>query len=111
MALLVLAAPILPGKSDDFRRFAQEAVGNQQEYEGYRRRCGLTRELAWIQPTPQGDLLIVLLEGDDPIKGNRIFAASDHPYDRWFKQQLQSITGIDFNQPLPGAPELTAFNR
>ena len=53
-----------------------------------------------------GDLLVVLLEGDDPVKGNREFAASKSPYDVWFKENAQRITGIDLNQPLPSIPEL-----
>ncbi len=111
MASLAIAAPILPGKAEDFRRFAKEAVvTRRKEYEEYRRRYSLTKELAWIQQTPMGDMLIVLLEADDPVRANQAFAASKDPYDLWFKQQVGAITGIDFNQPIPVIPELTAFD-
>ncbi len=45
--------------------------------------------------------MIVHLDGDDPVRGNKLFAASDDPHDVWFKERAGSILGIDFNQPVP----------
>ena len=107
MTAIAFAAPFLPGKAEAFRRFAQEALGARRKQQDESRSSkGLTRELCWIQSTPQGEMLIVLLEGEDPARANREFAASDSAYDRWFKQEVGSMTGIDFNQPLPVLPEL-----
>jgi hypothetical protein len=36
-------------------------------------------------------------------------AASDHPFDRWFKEQSREVHGIDFNQRLPGPPPEQVF--
>ncbi len=107
MPEIAFAAPILPGKTEDFKRFATEAlVARRQEHDDYVRRFHLTKELGWIQQTPQGHMLIVYFESSDPIRSNREFAESKHPYDLWFKQQLQTITGVDFNQPVPVPPQL-----
>lgn len=104
---LAFAAPILKGKTEEGRRWSKEAYETRRkELEQSRLAKKLTRETGWLNPTPMGDLLVVLLEGDDPVKGNREFAASKSPYDVWFKQNAQRITGIDFNQPLPSIPEL-----
>ncbi len=108
MAALALAVPILPGKADAFRGFAREALGPRgREQEESRRKTGLTKELGWIQSTPMGDLLIIYLEGENPVRANQEFVNSTSPYDRWFKEQILAITGVDFNQPPPGPlPEL-----
>ena len=53
--------------------------------------------------TPMGDFVCAYLEGNDPVEGNRRFAASTRPYDVWFKDQLKALfpPDIDFSQPLP----------
>ncbi|MFQ5854323.1 MAG: hypothetical protein ACE5LU_01580 [Anaerolineae bacterium] len=110
MASLALTIPILPGKTEEFRAFVQEALGPRRaELDASGRKHGLDRQLIWVQPTPQGDVLIVYLEGDDPVKSNDSFVASQDPFDVWWKERIQAITGVDFNQPPPGLPELV-FN-
>jgi hypothetical protein len=107
MASLALTIPILPGKTEEFRSFAQEVLGpRRQEMDERGREHGLDRQFIWIQPTPQGDVLIVYLEGDDPMQSHQRFAASQEPFEVWFKERIQEITGVDFNQPPPGLPEL-----
>jgi hypothetical protein len=56
--------------------------------------------------SPMGDFGIVLLEGDDPVAANKAFAASQDPYDVWFKQQVAEFTGVDFGQPVPAIEQL-----
>ena len=108
MQSLALVIPILPEKTEDWRRFAKEALeARGKDFDESRRHVNLNRETVWIQPTPMGDVLIVYLEGDDPVRSNQAFVASKDPYDLWFKQQVLSITGIDFNQPPPGLPQLS----
>jgi hypothetical protein len=104
---LAFAVPVAPGKTEDGRRFAKEAYETRRkELEQSRFTKKLTRESGWLNQTPMGDIIVVLLEGDDPVQGNREFAASKSPYDLWFKEQASRVTGIDFNQPLPSIPEL-----
>ncbi len=107
MASLALTLPLLPGKVDGFRAFAQEALGPRRaELDVSARKHGLDRQLIWVQPTPQGDVLIVYLEGDDPVKSNDSFVASQDRFDVWWKEQIQALTGVDFNEPPPGLPEV-----
>lgn len=107
MASLAFIMPVLPGKADDFRRFAQEVTGpRRKEMDEQGQRFGLTSQRVWIQRTPQGDVLIVFLEGDAPGQSLQGFGASQEPFDRWFKQEILAITGVDFNQPPPELPEL-----
>ncbi len=104
---IAFAAPILPGKTEAARNFAKEVMGpRRKEMDESRKSKELTKEMAWINPTPMGDILVVYLEGNDPVKANQMFAESKTPFDVWFKQQAQAFTGIDFNQPLPALPEL-----
>ncbi len=108
MAAIALAFPILPGKLDAWKRFVQEMAGpRRSEHEASRRRMGVSVERVWHQTTPQGDLAIVYEEADDLAQGLPRLAASQEPFDVWFKQQVLEIHGVDFNQPLPGPlPEL-----
>jgi hypothetical protein len=46
---------------------------------------------------------IVYLQGEDPARSIATLAALDHPFDRWFKQEVKRLHGIDFNQP-PASP-------
>ncbi len=107
-AALVLACPLLPGQQEAWRRFTQEMLGaRRDEHEESRRRLGITRELAWLLPTPCGDLVIVYLEAAEPAQVLPALAASALPYDRWFRRQVRDFHGLDLAQPPAGsAPEL-----
>ena len=103
MASLAFAAPCLPGGADALRRIARELQGARQgEFEDFHRRVGLAGEAWYVQQTPQGDLSIVFLEGDDPARSIQMLGQSDHAFDRWFKEQVKQVHGIDFNQPPAG---------
>jgi hypothetical protein len=107
MALFAMAAPILPGKTEQWRRFKEELKGPRySEYVESRRRMGV-RERAFLQSTPQGDIAIITWEGEDAEKALRHFAESDDPFTRWFLQQVKEIHGLDLSQPVPGGvPEM-----
>jgi len=66
-----------------------------------------------LNQTPDGDILCVYLEGNDPVEGNRGFAASQRPYDVWFKQQLVGLVPpqIDFSQPVPPVEQIWDWHR
>ncbi len=108
---VAFAAPILQGKTEDARLFAKEVTTRMDELDAARRPLGITRETVWIQPTPMGDFLVVLLEGSNVASANASFAASSSPFDTWFKERVLGFTGIDFGQPIPVLPEIVVDYR
>ena len=108
---LAFCAPVMPGASDVGRAFAKEAYEKRRdELAASRRALGITRDAVVLNHGPQGDVIAVYLEGDDPVEGNRRFAASRSDYDVWFKDQCKRVfpPAIDFNEPVP--PVKTLFD-
>ncbi len=95
-------APILPGKTEQWKNWMGELNGpRKQEYMDARQKYGF-RERAFFQPTPQGDYVIITLEGDDPIRSFRDWALSGDPFAQWFVQNVKDIHGFDVGQLLSG---------
>jgi hypothetical protein len=107
MAMLAMAVPILPGQTERWRRFVGELAGARGDaYRASRQRLGL-RERVFFQTTPHGDLVTLVLEGDDPAAAFAAFGAGDDAFTQWFVQEVQAVHGVDLRQPPPGPlPEL-----
>jgi len=106
MTSLAIAFPILPGMSEKVRWLAAEVQGPRHSEMGASQRAhGIVRENWYIQSTPQGEMVIVYMEAEDPMRALQEWALSQAPFDIWFKQQVGEICGIDFNQPIPALPE------
>ena len=106
---MAFAAPLQPGMTDAARRFAQEAyVTRKAEMTESRSTKGLIRERVFLNQTPMGDIVVVYLEGTDPADANRQFAASQSPFDRWFKDRCKEIFApyINFDNPVPANEEV-----
>jgi hypothetical protein len=105
------ASPILPGQLEAWHRFNQETLGTwRAEHDALNRRCGVARELGFLQQTPQGDLVIVYLELEDPARLFSELATADHPYAVWFREQTLALHGLDLADPSAGAPSTLEFN-
>lgn len=103
MASVATTFPILPGKTEQWQHFCQEMAGpRHSEYEASRKRLGLTREVAYLQHTPQGDLAVVYAEAQDIPTVFAGFATSQEPFDVWFREQALEIHGVDLSQPPAG---------
>lgn len=103
MASLASAFPILPGKTEQWKHFCQEMAGpRRSEYEASRNRLGVTREVVYLQQTPQGEMAVVYVEAQNIPRIFEGFGTSQEPFDVWFRQQVKDIHGVDFTQPLPG---------
>ena len=99
----VFALPILPGKTAAARAFLQEMDGpRKQELAACGQSVGVTKEVWAIQQTPQGDMYVAYITGEDIAQAFTQLAASQSEFDRWLKQQLQETTGADLNTPPPG---------
>lgn len=103
MEQTLFALPILPGKTAAARAFLREVGGPRiHELAACGQTVNIAREVWAIQQTPQGDLLVAYMTGDDLARAFKEFAASRTEFDRWFKQQVQETTGADLNTPPPG---------
>ena len=105
MASLGFALPVTPGKTAEWRQWSEELAGpRRREYEASRARLGVRTERAYLQHTPQGDLVIVYLEGDDLQRSFQELARSQDPFDDWFRQRARDLfSGLDLTQP-PARP-------
>ena len=93
------AAPIRPGQTEACRRMVAECLGPRRaEYADLQRRCGVTAEAYWLQPGPDGDLLVVASDSDQ-AEFERIMAAPQTDFDRWFRDRVGEVFGAD-----PAAP-------
>lgn len=111
---LAFVAPILPGAADRARALGREAFGTRlAEHTASRRALGVCQESVCLCSSPQGDLICVYLEADDPARANQQFAASQSAYDRWFKDQCRSIfiPDVDFDQPVPPVTPIWEWHR
>ena len=64
--LLAMAIPILPGKEQEWAKWMHELkTVHYREFVASRKRLGV-RERVFLQHSPTGDVVIVLLKGDDP---------------------------------------------
>lgn len=103
MASLASAFPILPGKREQWKHFSQEMVGpRHSEYKASRSRLGVTREVAYLQRTPQGDLAIVYIEAQNIARVFEGLGQSQEPFDIWFREQVKQIHDVDFSEPVSG---------
>jgi steroid delta-isomerase-like uncharacterized protein len=110
MATMACVLPILPGRQEAWRRFWQVLQGSRRdEYEEFQRRLGITKELVWLQQTLQGDMVIVYLEMEQPDRVLPQLAASDFPFDCWFRQQLLELHGLDATQLTSGPASELVF--
>lgn len=96
MTAMVITAPILPGKVEAWRRFCQEIEGRRQQgYKESRRQLGIASEAVWLLRTPRANVAVVRLDAEEPEHLLARLAASQHPFDRWFKERLHHICGLD----------------
>lgn len=113
MDSLVCVLPILPGKQEEWRRFCQVLQGSRRcQYEESRQRLGIIKELAWLHSplqAPQGEVVVICLQVEHPEQVLPQLAASDLPFDRWFRQQLLELHGLDVTQALPGPANELVF--
>jgi hypothetical protein len=107
MALMAVAFPIAPGKTDEWKRFIAELNGARRaDFVASRKAIG-ARERTFLQPTPMGDLVVVTLEGDNPGQAFGKFVSSTDPFTLWFLEQVKEVHGIDLTQAASGPmPEL-----
>lgn len=98
--------PILPGKADAARAFANEIAGDRKsDFGAMQRGTGTTRETWSMQETPGGAFMLVWFEGNVDESFTHLATATD-AFTVWFREQIKNVTGIDMSEPAEGGPEL-----
>ena len=111
MATLAMTLPLLPGKTESWKRWVQEMAGTRlSEFQASRKRLGITREASFLQQTPQGDMAILYIEAEDMARTFQGLATSQDPFDALFRQKTQEFFGLDLAQPPSGPLPETIFD-
>jgi hypothetical protein len=102
--------PLLPGKMELSKKFAEENGSGKEYYEFYKI-AGITREQVWIQCSPTGsgvpDLEIASIETEDPANTLKEFVTSDHRWTVKFRKFATEAFGMDLTTgPTPPLNEL-----
>ncbi len=92
--------PLLPGKRLALEQFVRELVEERREAHDRSHRTVLS-ESWFLQPTPQGDLVIVYLEAGDPTEVFAELAVSQEPFEVWFRAQVMALSGMDLTMLPP----------
>jgi hypothetical protein len=112
---IILTFPIVVGKVEVWRRFCQELAGSQRQmYEASRHRLGITRERLALVETAFGSASVTTIEALDVDRALGQIIASKRPFDRWYREQVQTLHGINLagydqflqQTPLPPNQEL-----
>ena len=107
MQSIGFAVPLLPGKTDIDRAVMTSCWRGERQaaHEEAQRRFGVTRYAVFIQHTPGGDVAVVYMEADDIENALKGMATSQEPFDRWFRDHVREVHGIDVEDGFP-PPEL-----
>lgn len=93
---ILLAASLRPGKTEAWRRLAQEMAGWQRcAYVLSRRALGIKAEWLWLTKAGTADIAVIAVVAEQPERLWEEMVRSERPFDRWFCQQLEMLLGID----------------
>jgi hypothetical protein len=110
MTALTVVLPLLPGKQEAWRQFCQTLQGSRRcAYDAWREQMGIAQEEAWLSQTAQGDLVHVHLQVEHPEHVLADLSTSHRPFDRWLRQQLLELHGLDLAQLVPASAHELIF--
>jgi len=93
MQTLVFINPLKPGKLNEYKAFSEENTGpRKEEYADLLKRYGLKTAKVYYHQLEGKECIVVIHDAeDDALERLAGFASSNHPYDRWFFQQLTEL--------------------
>jgi hypothetical protein len=111
MQAIGFVAPLLPGKTETDRAAMISCWRGERKdaYEASRRRLGITREAIFIQSTPDGDVAVVYWEADDIERALKHLADSEDPFDRWFRDHVRDVHGMNVEDGFPPPEQVMDF--
>jgi hypothetical protein len=96
MSGIILTLPILAGKVEAWRRFCQEMSGSRRSsHEASRLHQGVTQERLSLVETPFGAAAVTSFEAEDVVLALGAIFTSDRPFDRWYREQIHVLHGVD----------------
>ena len=103
MPSIGFVAPLLPGKTETERAAMTSCwTGDRKaDFERSRKALGITREAVFIQSTPDGDVDVIYWEADDVEAVLNGMATSYDPFDRWFRDLVKDVHGINVEDGFP----------
>jgi hypothetical protein len=90
------AFPVLPGKSDRVRNFAQELAPHRAEWDRLSKEGTFRFYDVRLQESPAGDIAIYTMEFEDPSRVRTTFTSS--PHDRWWVSYMRDVHGVDVSR-------------
>ena len=107
MPTAVLVLPILPDKEEALRRFVQDLTGHRRGgYEGLARRLGVGGVRVYLARASRRGVIVACVEARNPEAAFRGLAASEEPFDEWFKERLAELHGYEPGRRTGSPPEL-----
>ena len=109
-----IALPVLPGKADRLRNFANELAPHRAAWDRLCHEAGAFRHYNITlqetpQETPQGALCIYSMLFDEPDKFRMRFG--DTEYDRWWVGFVKDVHGFDLDGPaVPPPPSVFTWH-
>jgi hypothetical protein len=101
------AASIPPGKTAAVRAFIAETLGPRKaELDDLQRRSGTTEESYWLQEDPEGTDILIVVSDSASADFWTIIANPQTDFDRWYRDQIETIWEIDASEPRPPDNEL-----
>jgi hypothetical protein len=103
MTTYLFAVPLAAGKTEAWKNYVKEILGPRfEEYKQSRKKAGIEGEQVYLQQTPQGDMCVVKLKGNNPRESFEKLMKSSDPFDKWFRDKiLIDAHGLDISKPMP----------
>ena len=104
--MTAMAVPLAAEKLGAWQSWVEELKGPRKAgFDDMNARLGLTEHRAYLQPTPDGNFLVVVVqEGTGSDSFAESLVSSDNEFDQWFVESVSDLHGIDPAGPLPPAP-------
>lgn len=109
MPLVVRAFPLVKPVKDLQAFAAALSTERNAGATAFYRQFGISHESWHLQETPSGPWVIAVTVIDDPKESAPRYAKSSAEFDRWFKDQVRQISGVDADQQPLGPPTMPVF--
>jgi hypothetical protein len=94
MAQLQVVYPLRPGTQEHWRRLCQTLAGSRREqFDASCRQANVTQVQIWLVQTLRGELMLMTLDVREPQQALRELAISKRPFERWLREQVQTLLG------------------